>query len=126
MEQNINKPHVLYVEDDEIAIMYVSRILSAKFKVTTAQNSVSAYECIKNDKFDVVLMDINLGRGESGVELAKRISSTEGYEKTPIIALTAFAMERDKEYFLGEGFAAYLSKPFRSPQLIELISSLLN
>jgi len=65
-----------------------------------------------SDAFDIVLMDIRLKNGIDGVKTFKRIKEIDSYKDTPVLAITAYAMRGDKEYFLQEGFNGYLAKPF--------------
>ena len=69
-------------------------------------------------------MDIGL-EGISGLDATKEIRKLSDYEKTPIVAVTAFAMVGDKEKFLAEGCFHYLSKPFRIMDLKKLIIDIL-
>ena len=69
-------------------------------------------------------MDINLGDGLSGLEVTKKIKKLKDYKETPIVAITAFAMEGDKEEFLSAGCTHYLSKPFSKSEFIELFNKL--
>ena len=69
-------------------------------------------ELVHSNKYNAILMDINLGKGKSGIEITKDIRKIAGYEKIPIIAETAFAMRGDKEEFLSAGCDYYISKPF--------------
>ena len=66
-------------------------------------------------------MDINL-RGISGLEAAQNIRKMKGYEKIPIIALTAYAMVGDREEFLRNGCTHYLSKPFSKEELNNILN----
>ena len=69
-------------------------------------------------------MDIGL-RGMSGLEAVKKIREISGYENTPMIAVTAYAMEGDKEKFLDGGCTDYISKPFKIKDFQELIKKYL-
>jgi CheY-like chemotaxis protein len=59
-----------------------------------------------------------------GLELTKVIRKVDGYKTTPIVAITAFAMGREKEEFLAKGMTHYLSKPFVKNQLLNLLASI--
>jgi CheY-like chemotaxis protein len=67
-------------------------------------------------------MDINLRRGMDGIELTGLIRKMENYKSIPIIAVTAFAMGKEKEEFLKKGMTHYLSKPFVKNQLLHLLN----
>jgi CheY-like chemotaxis protein len=54
----------------------------------------------------------------------KEIRKIKGYEKTPIVALTAYVREGDKEEFLAGGCTHFLGKPFSTKQLLDLIEKI--
>lgn len=120
------KYKVLYVEDDMIALNYISIVLKSLYDITTAFNAKIAIELVNKDRFDVLMLDINLGRGMDGVELMQQIRRMENYKETPIVAVTAYAAQSDREEFLAKGFSHYISKPFTSTELKNLLSSLFN
>jgi CheY-like chemotaxis protein len=70
------------------------------------------------------LLDINLGRGIDGVELMQQIRQIKHYKNIPIVAVTAYAAETDKLEFLAKGFTHYLSKPFSSQELKDLLNKI--
>ena len=70
-------------------------------------------------------MDINLGRGPDGVMTTKQIRQMENFSQMPIIALTAFAGESERDEFLAAGCSHYISKPYNNSQLIQMISEIL-
>lgn len=76
-------------------------------------------------RYELILMDINLGVGMTGVEASKEIRNIRGYENTPIIAVTGYAMDSDIREFLAEGLTSVLPKPFEKKEIIELIHTYL-
>ena len=121
-----NKPLLLLVENDQPSRDVVKIFLRNVCDIEFAINANEALEKINTTQFDIILMDINLGRGMNGLELTRQIKNEKRYEKTPIIALTAYAMAGDKENFLAAGCTHYISKPFDKVSLIELINSIIN
>ncbi len=118
--------HILLVEDDFGSINITRRFLKGLYELDCAENGDEAIKMTMEKKYDIILMDINLGYGKSGVETALEIRNIEGYENIPIVALTAYAMQSDKEYFLSLGLTHYLSKPFEKSDLINLIEEILH
>ena len=112
------------MEDDEISVKYVTTITKSLYIVDSAKDSDEALDKIKQNKYDAILMDINLRRGMDGLELTKVIRKIEGYNSTPIVAITAFAMGHEKEEFLSKGMTHYLSKPYVKNQLLSLLASI--
>jgi two-component system, sensor histidine kinase len=117
-------PKILLVEDDPINRDVINWYLKSLFDVSLAENGNEALELANANKFDLILMDINLGKGMNGIETAKKIRENEQNIAVPIVALTAYAMKGDKENFLASGFIDYLSKPFLKEELISLINNL--
>ncbi|MGD1007401.1 MAG: response regulator [Ignavibacteriaceae bacterium] len=119
-------PLLLLVENDQPSRDVVKIFLKNVCNVECALNATEALEKINSAKFDIILMDINLGGGMNGIELTRQIKNDKTYEQTPIIALTAYAMAGDKENFLAAGCTHYISKPFDKKTLIGLINKILN
>lgn len=115
---------LLYVEDDSAAIDVVSLMTRGLYNLDFARNAEEALEKVKNNKYDAILMDINLRRGMDGLQLTQIIREMPEYKNTPIIALTAYAMEKEKQEFLSKGLSHYLSKPFRKNDLLSLLQSI--
>jgi len=115
-------PRILVVEDNEINNDVVKVYLQRKYIIDFAVNGEDALKKAADNRYDVILMDINLGAGMNGVEATKEIRKIPGYEDIPIVALTGYAMRKDKEKFLTEGMTHYLAKPFDQ----ESINALMN
>ena len=128
-EDNIKfkiKPNILLVENDDASIEVTQLFLKDLCEVDVVENGEQALKSIKAKNYDVVLMDINLGRGLSGLDVTQKIRSHSGYGNVPIVAVTAFAMNRDKEEFIKAGCTHYLSKPFKKNELLELIGEIIS
>jgi len=93
-------------------------------EITPVTNGKDALENFKNNKYDLVLMDIMLPE-MNGYEITKEIRKFEKLNEVAnsvaIIALTANTYENDKEKCLSIGMNDYLSKPFSAQQLIKAI-----
>ncbi len=118
-------PEILYVEDEEDSITLVEYMLKGRCKLDIALNGEEAIEKAKSKRYDIILMDINLRKGLDGVQVTEIIRKMPEYEKTPIVAITAFAMIHEKEEFLQKGCTHYLSKPFNRQQLVFLINEII-
>lgn len=117
-------PALLMVEDDDNAVNLVRMITRGIYTVDHARTSEDTLTAVREKKYDIILMDINLGRGGSGVVVTKQIRQIEEYKDTPIVALTAFALLGDREEFLSAGCTHYLSKPFNKKQLLALLKEI--
>ncbi len=118
------KQKVLIVEDNNINANLLKLQLQEWYETDLAPNGNSAIEKSRGKKFDIILMDINLGQGIDGVQTTKEIRKLPGYNETPIVAVTGYALPGDKEKFLTNGFNHFLPKPFTRDQLINLIGKL--
>lgn len=118
------RPRLLAVEDNPELLILLRHILRADWDLTTATNMESALDEIDKAQFDIVLMDINLGTDETGVDVLHAMRTRANYRSTPIIAVTAYALPGDRERFLEQGFDDYIGKPFTRQQLLRLLSSL--
>jgi len=104
---------VLLVDDTEMAL-YINKekLLAYGLEVDTAVNGTEAIEKVKNCAYDFVLMDQMMPEMD-GVEATAIIRKLgPGYEKLPIIALTAYE-DLGSEFFLTNGFNGYLTKPIK-------------
>lgn len=93
-------------------------------EITAISNGKKALETFKNNKYDIVLMDIMLPEMngyEITIEIRKFEKLNEVTNPVIIIALTANTYEKDKEKCLSIGMNDYLSKPFSAQQLISAI-----
>jgi len=114
-EQKVNKENykILLVEDDAINSMAIVAMLNRKYSVEAVNNASDAIARSRAIVFDLILMDINLGKGENGIEAVKEIRKNIRYENIPIVAMTAYAMKDDETEFLRSGFTHYIFKTVR-------------
>ena len=111
---------VLVAEDDKFNRKYIHRLLENKgFQVTMAVNGLEAVESA-SAKPDVILMDMNMPVMD-GLEATRRIKANPGLAGIPIIALTASAMQEDRERFIEAGCDGFADKPIKSVELFTLL-----
>ena len=116
---------ILLVENDVQSVKVIKYFLHEDYDVDHAFDGISALKLIKENKYSVILMDINLGLGMNGLEVISKIKNLPGYKNVPIVAVTAHAMSGDKEKFLEYGCSHYLSKPFFKNELLSLLTSII-
>lgn len=94
--------------------------------VTVAENGVAALNALKGDTFDIVLMDIRMPvlDGMDALKQFRELELSENRPPTPVVALTANAIEEDVETYKSAGFNACIAKPFTVHELIGVISQL--
>ena len=118
-------PLVLYIEDDFSNRHIVKLFLENISELETAADGKTALQLAAGKKYELFLMDINLGGAINGMEVVNALRKMPQYAETPIIAVTAYAMGKDKAEFLNGGCTHYLAKPFKKQELIDLVSSAL-
>jgi PAS domain S-box-containing protein len=115
---------ILVAEDEEVNLFAVRNLLTKNgHEVVTAHNGHEVLERIMEQDFDLILMDIQMPEMD-GIEATRRIRATEqatGKKPVPIIAMTAYAMNGDREKLLDKGMDGYVSKPFSVKTLMEVI-----
>src|SRR5204863_7196053 len=91
--------------------------------VTVAANGFEAVEAARGHRFDVILMDVQMP-GLDGIEATKYIREDEARagRRTPIVALTAHAMEGAREEYLVAGMDDYLTKPIQPARLFATVA----
>jgi PAS domain S-box-containing protein len=121
-KKNIKK--ILLVEDEMINQLTIKRMLTPIYEVDCCGNSNDALEAVKSNVYDVVLMDINLGAGLNGIETIAEIKKDPSYFTKPMVAITAYAMDSDREEFLRSGCTHYIAKPFKRQELLDLLDDI--
>lgn len=115
---------ILLAEDNAVNQKLAVKILTKhNHKVTVANNGLEAFDAIKAKRFDVILMDVQMPV-MGGFEATAKIREYErsnALSRSPIIALTAHAMQGDRERCIQAQMDEYLSKPIKPNQLIQTI-----
>ena len=102
---------ILYVEDDLANKTLVRKLLlSAGFKVVEASDGLSGIQAAKDERPDIILMDMSMP-GLDGYEATTRIKAIDELRHIPVIAVTAHAMKGDRERSLAAGCDGYITKP---------------
>ncbi len=122
MIANESDSRILLVEDNETNIMITSEILTQSgYDVTLARDGAEAVSCYCQSPFSIILMDCQMPIMD-GWEATQRIRAYEkdgNIEPSTIVALTANAMDGDREKCIEAGMDEYLSKPFKKKELLE-------
>jgi signal transduction histidine kinase/ActR/RegA family two-component response regulator len=119
--------NVLLVEDNFLnQKVVIATLEKAGHKVELAENGKIALELFYKNEYDLILMDIQMPIMD-GIEATKSIRAFEKENNRlpiKIMAVTAFALERDKEQCLNAGMDDFLAKPFKPNELLALIDKL--
>ena len=119
-------PLILLVDDNQVNQLVASEILKKSgCRVETANNGLEAIEKVKSNVYDLIFMDIQMPKMD-GITATMEIKKLGLPNLPPIIAMTAYAMEEDKEKFLSNGMDDYIPKPIKSEVLINKVAEKLN
>lgn len=120
-----NKPRILIVEDDETNRFIMFKNLG-EYDCDFAIDGAEVLKKMHSNRYDIILMDINLGNDKLNGEILMRIIKLDNQQlHTKIIAVTSYAMDGDREHFLQAGFDMYLSKPILKNELQAAIRQVL-
>jgi two-component system sensor histidine kinase BarA len=115
--------NVLIVEDDPIHSFILETLLAKYWKVCSVNNGYAALEAIEKEKFDVILMDINLNDHTlDGIGTMRKIKYQRKHKDIKVIALTASSDA--KEWFIKQGFDSHYMKPIAEKTIVEEINAL--
>jgi two-component system cell cycle response regulator DivK len=118
-------PKILLVEDNEMnRDMLSRRLLRNNFEVVMAVNGQEGVDMAKSERPDLILMDMSLPVMD-GWTATRTIKADDSTKAIPVIALTAHAMESDREQALQAGCDDFDTKPIELPRLLGKINALL-
>lgn len=118
MEENFST--ILVVDDDEISLDVTVAFLRNHYIIHTAKNVAEAIDLIDKNRYSIILLDINLGKGVTGFQILDELKKRPDYASVPVVAVTAYAMAGDKAVFLKAGCTDYVSKPFTRGTLLNV------
>ena len=119
------KERILIVEDDPRNMRLLEMTLKARgYTLLEATDGGEALDMAIRERPDRIIMDMQLPK-INGLAVTKKLRKTPGFEDTPIIAITAYAMKGDRERAVDAGCNAYLPKPINTRELPEIIAAML-
>jgi two-component system, sensor histidine kinase and response regulator len=129
LDSSETKLRILAAEDNAVNQAVVQKMMQKRgHSVRVVENGKEAVEAFQEERFDVVLMDVQMPEmdGFQATAAIRELERSEGPDRRPIpiIAMTAHAMKGDQERCLHAGMDAYVSKPLQISELLEIIRSL--
>lgn len=116
---------ILLIEDNAAnQILFRAVLERAGYEIAIAGSAAEARQSLKGRMPDLILMDVQLP-GQDGLSLARQLKSDSDTAAIPIVALTARAMQGDREKALAAGCAAYVAKPVDTRELRAQIAAVL-
>jgi DNA-binding response OmpR family regulator len=121
----MKKNRILVVEDEESLLKLESILFTSKgYVVTGVRDGKSALEAIAADRPDLVVLDVMLP-GQDGFEVCRAIKENPETSYIPVVLLTAKKSSNDLERGRLAGADAYITKPFKSVKVLEVIEGLI-
>ncbi len=115
-------PRILIAEDNPSNYRLVEVLLRKSYRMAHAWNGTQAVDLFRTEGADLILMDLSMPVMD-GYEAFRQIRHLDS--KVPIIALTAFAFDSDRQRVIDTGFDGFLAKPISAAKLRESISQFL-
>ena len=116
---------VLVIEDNEMNMKLVRSLLNlGKYQVLEAVDAETGIQLAQAHHPDLILMDIQLP-GMDGLSATRAIKNDPAMKDIPIVALTSYAMQGDKEKTTEAGCSGYIAKPFDTRTFLEKIRQFL-
>lgn len=102
---------ILLVEDNPVnRRLAIFLLRSQGYQVREATSALEAFEILKTEQFDLIVMDIQLP-GMDGLEATTKLRAEPATAKIPVIAVTSYAMAGDRDKALAAGCSGYVTKP---------------
>jgi two-component system, cell cycle response regulator DivK len=115
--------NILLVEDNEVNRRLAGFLLRSQgYQVREATTALEAFEMLKNDHSDLIVMDIQLP-GMDGLEVTRKLKEQPATADIPVIAVTSYAMKGDREKALAAGCAGYVTKPIDKNTFIKEVAA---
>ena len=125
--QVVRPLNILVAEDTRVNQVFLEAILKKDgHRVAIVETGRQALEKLAEDCFDIVLMDIRMPdlSGDEAVRLIRKNPPPSVNPRIPVVALTAYALETERERFMESGFDAYLTKPVEIAKLRAILAEL--
>lgn len=121
----MKKKTILVIEDNEFNMILVRDLLQFEdFTVVEAYDAEAGIRKARETTPDLILMDIQLP-GMDGLVATRLIKADPALKEIPVVALTAYAMERDKKQAIAAGCIDYIPKPIDTRSFVNVIAQLI-
>jgi len=115
---------VLIVDDNALNRKVFENVMGHNYFFESASDGLEAIDLLKSNQYDIILMDIQMPKLD-GISCLKIIKEEE-ITDIPVIAISAYSNQGDREYFLSTGFDDFITKPVKPKDLLEAIHFHLN
>src|SRR5499426_3022041 len=113
---------ILLVEDNPVNRRLAQFLLRSQgYEVREATTAQEAFDALKTEQPDLIVMDIQLP-GMDGLEVTRKIKEQQATANIPVVAVTSYAMKGDREKALAAGCAGYVTKPIDKDTFIQEVA----
>ncbi len=116
---------MLVVEDDVLFQGVLRRTFRSDFEIDNCESAEEYYKNYSKTNYAIIIMDISLKGGKTGLELTKEIKASPSYTGAPIICLTANAQRKVHQTAIESGTDYFITKPVATKTLKETVSFLI-
>lgn len=118
---------ILIVEDSTTTRSLIRAVIEelGDFDIVEAPTGFDALKLLPTQDFDLVVTDINMP-DINGLELINFVRSNQRYSNIPLIIVTTERSEEDKKRGMALGATAYVTKPFKAPELQDVVRKVMN
>jgi two-component system aerobic respiration control sensor histidine kinase ArcB len=114
-------PRLLVLEDNETTQKLFDRMLQDEYRVDLSDEAQEAIQKAEANIYDAFVLDINLEGRYTGVEVLHAVRKMEEYSSAPVVACTAYSMQKHQKQFLHTGFDEVVTKPVTKRELVGTI-----
>jgi CheY-like chemotaxis protein len=126
MNEKTPARRVLLAEDfHDAAEMYASYLQFHGYEVITVADGKTALDTARSQTFDIVVLDVRMPE-MTGIDVVRLLKADPAYATVPVVALTAHALQHEREAALQAGFNAFLSKPVLPSNLLATVEALID
>ncbi len=116
---------ILLVEDNPVNRRLAEFLLRSQgYQVRAATTAQEAFDNIKAERPDLILMDVQLP-GMDGLEATRKLKEEPTTRDIPVVAVTSYAMKGDREKALAAGCAGYITKPIDKDTFVQEVATVL-
>ena len=117
---------ILLVEDNPVNRRLAEFLLRSQgYQVRAATNAQEAFDTIKAERPDLILMDVQLP-GMDGLEATRKLKAEPTTRDIPVVAVTSYAMKGDREKALAAGCSGYITKPIDKDTFVREVATVLS
>ncbi|HKI79300.1 MAG TPA: response regulator [Ignavibacteriaceae bacterium] len=114
---------ILLIEDNNDTQLIFKVYLRSQYDIEIADTAEKGIELLNKNKYDLLILDINLPGKLDGNDVLNEINKQKNIITCPVLVVTAYTMNNDKENFLSRGADGFLSKPVLKSDFLNEVNS---